>query len=80
MFRRVYRVNLVNSAPFYKTSLNAVRGWASRNPGEMQSFDEVDLIEELDRLSEALEEAEERVEKLQGDLAEANERETFFPE
>lgn len=62
---KVYRINLIDLPPVYKTSKSEVDSWFLRNPGEDQSVDVVDVIEELDRLNEELEEVETRLQKLE---------------
>ena len=56
--RHMYRINRVGHYPVYKSSYRELQEWCKRNPGEMQSWDQVDPVQELNELSAQLEEAE----------------------
>lgn len=51
MARPVYRINRIDAPSIYKARLKDVHEWSARNPGEMQSYDTVDPIEELNELA-----------------------------
>lgn len=54
MARKVYRINVIGHPPIYKVRKEDVLSWSARNPGELQSYDAVDPIDELNRLASEL--------------------------
>lgn len=49
---KVYKIERGDEPPIYKSSKKELEAWCSRNPGEMKSYSQVDVLEELDSLSE----------------------------
>lgn len=56
---KVFRIDLgwPKEMPVYKTSMKEVDAWVRRNPGICQTVEQVDPLEELERLADALDDA-----------------------
>ena len=61
MARKVCRAEFIDLPPPYFASKKEVHDWMRRNPGELQSWEYVDPIEELADLARKLDVAELRL-------------------
>jgi hypothetical protein len=59
---KLYKINRGEAQPLYKTTYKTLQIWAKLNPGEMQSWELVDAIEELEKVQEELKEAQDKLE------------------
>lgn len=64
MARKVCRAEFIDLPPLYFASKKDVHAWMRLNPGELQSWEYVDPIEELNDLARKLDDTERSIHSL----------------
>jgi hypothetical protein len=62
--RKIYKINRADAPSVYVATKKELYAWSRRNPGEMESWEEVDPIEHLRDLAVMLDAADREVDKL----------------